>query len=384
MKHTCVALSIGPLLLVLLSGCGALSPRRAVRDGEAALKDHHYEMAIRHFNRAARRLPNDAMLHYNLATAHFHLGSFVPAEAALDQVLELDPNNLDAVELQGHIALHRGDWAKARERFTRCLDADPTARARLLTALANVARGETRHDLARVLLLRALMADWRYAPAHYNLALLYRDHFNLVDEAIDELEIFRRTANSQDPKLAKALTVLEALRQIQQTRAPRQPVGRRDTEKAAARARDGDRAAAVRNWPQAEKAYREALAADPQSFSAALGLGNALAGRGERRSALHAFSQAAVLNPGCADAFYQGALVALELKDLPEAARLLHAAAAKWPGRSGFFALLITLRSAEGNLAGARAYGEHYLLIAPPGEQRARYERWLSAIPADR
>jgi tetratricopeptide (TPR) repeat protein len=383
MKRTCLV--IGLLLSLAAAGCGAFSPRRAVRDGEAALKDHNYEAAVRHFNRAARRLPNDATLHYNLATAHFLLGSFVPAEAALKQVLAIEPGNLNARELQGQIALYRGEWAKARAIFNELLAATPQARARFLTALSNVERGATRYDLARVRLLQAVKADWKYAPAHYNLALLYRDHFSLTDEAIDELELFRRMALSSDPRHAEVAKTLEALRRAQKnnSRIP-PPAEHRDVDTAAARVKEGDRAGAIRSWSRAEKAYRDALAADPQCAAAASGLGQALLGQGEYRQALEAFRQATVLNPGYADAFYQGALAALELKDLPEAGRLLNQAAAKWPDRYGFFALLATLRSTEENPNGARAYGEYYLQTAPAGEQRKRYEVWLATLPADR
>jgi tetratricopeptide (TPR) repeat protein len=382
MKRIC--LTLGLLLSLAAAGCGAFSPRRAVREGEAALKERNYELAVRHFNRAARRLPNDATLHYNLATAHFLLGSFVPAEAALKQVLSIEPGNVSARELQGQIALHRGEWAKARAVFNELLAATPQDRARFLTALSNVERGATRYDLARVRLLQAVKADWKYAPAHYNLALLYRDHFNLIDEAADELELYRRMALSSDPWQAEAAKALEALQRTRKNSQTLPPAERRDADTAAARVKEGDRAAAVRSWPRAEKAYRDALAADPQCAAATLGLGQALLGRGEHQQALDAFRQATVLNPGYADAFYQGALAALELKDLPEAGRLLNRAAAKWPNRYGFFALLATLRSAEDNPKGARAYGEYYLQLAPVGEQRKRYELWLNTLPADR
>jgi hypothetical protein len=62
----------------------------------------------------------------------------------------------------------------------------------------------------------------------------------------------------------------------------------------------------------------------------------------------------------------------------------LNQAAAKWPDRYGFFALLATLRSAEENPNGARAYGEFYLQTAPASEQRKRYEVWIATLPADR
>ncbi len=385
MKQTRLTVVFASLVLAAVAGCGAFSVRHAVREGEAALKDQNFEAAIRHFNRAASRVPDDAALQYNLATAHFHLGSFVPAEEALERVLACDPANTDAVELQGHIALHRGQWVRARGCFNRVLEAVPGAAPRLLTALSNVERGDVNLDLARVRLLQAVKADWKYAPAHYNLAMLYSDHFGLVDEAIDELELYRRMANSHDPQLVKAVKTLDALARLRQSKQPPPAEGRRDATKAAAHVKEGDRAAAARSWPRAEKAYRDALAADPQSAAAAFGLGTALlAGRNGKAQALEAFIQAVTLNPGHADAYYQGALVALDLKKHREAARLLHRAAARWPERDGFFALLVTLRSAEGNLAGARAYGEYYLQIAPPGEQRNRYENWLEKLPAER
>ena len=364
-----------------LCGCGAFSLRHSLREGEAALKDRNYETAIRHLSRAAARIPNDEALQFNLAMAHYHLGSFFPAETALERVLELKPDDPDAIELQGYIALQRGEWARARERFGKVLSLAPAQTARILCALSNVERGDMNPDLARVRLLRALSADWKYAPAHYNLAMLYHDHFNLVDEAIDELELYRRMANSDDPQMERAMKTLESLSRLRLARQPKHDAGARDSEQAGKLVKEANRAAATRQWSQAEKTYRAALAADPLNAAAAYGLGTALNAQRRRSEAFEAYALATGINPDFADAYHQGAQLALELNKFADAATLLHRAAARWPKRDNFFALLTSLRSTEGNLAGARAYGEYYLLIAPPGEQRRKYEIWLKSLP---
>ncbi|NLL83257.1 MAG: tetratricopeptide repeat protein [Lentisphaerae bacterium] len=372
---------LGLILLLSTSGCGVFSLRHSLREGEAALKDHNYEAAIRHLSRAAARIPNDAALQYNLATAHFYLGSFIPAETALEKVLELTPGDTQAVELQGQIALQRGQWERARTCFNNVLKELPTDAPRLLSAIANVERGAMNPDLARVRLLQALKADWKYAPAHYNLAMLYNDHFDLIDEAIDELELFRRMANSNDPQLPRAVKTIDTLTKLRNARARATPAANRDTAASTTKTKDADRAAVSRQWTRAETLYRAALTDNPENANAAFGLGKTLLASRRKSEALTAFTLTTELNPNHADAYYQGAFTALELGKLPEAATLLHRAAARWPERDSFFALLISLRSAEKNLAGARAYGEYYLEVAPPGEQRRKYENWLKSLP---
>ncbi len=376
---------LAPAFLLLGGGCGHQSGQGAVREGLEAFREHNFEKAAAQFSRAAKRITDSPELYYNLGRAYQELGQMEPAREALEAALELRPGYADALTSLGQVAYHQNDLPLAAQSLERALEGTDSAteRARILNSLSLVQTGLERPDLARLCLLRALKADRRYAPAHYNLATCYRDVFNLHEEALDHFEIFVRLVSAKDPHYEKASVNIKRLRLvIERARTDEMERIRRDPATAARHLQEGVRLQIDKQYPRAIRAYREALAADPLTFSAAFGLALSHRVLGQRAEAVEAFKRAAEISPGHQDSYYQAADLALQLRQTAEAAKILDRAIARSPLNPANAELMARIRYAETRLPEARAYGEYYLSLLPEGDKnRAPYEAWVKSLP---
>lgn len=366
------------------SGCGSDSGQNALKQGVAAFDEKNYPAAITHFTRATKRITDSAPLYYHLGLAHLHQGEIEPALAAFNAALELAPGHSEAKACLGQIAYLQNDSAKAQGLFEQALAtaAGDEAKARLLTSLALTEMARDRNDLARLYLLRAQQHNRRYAPAFYNLASLYRDKFNLREEALDQFELYVRLAAKGDRHLEKAENNVKRLRlNLARTQAEESDGLRRDPAAAARLLQEGARLNAAKQYPKAAKAFRDALAADPLTFSAAYGLALTYKSQGQRAEALEAFRRAALINPSHQESFLQAAELAFQLRRYAEAAKILDRTIARSPFSPATAELMARIRYAEMRLPEARAYGEFYLSLLRPEEKSPAYEKWVRSLP---
>lgn len=372
--------------LALVCGCGYQSGQSAVQEGAAAFKQNNFPKAISCFTRATKRITDSPELYYNLGLSHFREGNMEPAQAAFHAALELKPGYGEALACLGQIAYLQNDLAKAQTCLEQALSAvaSDESKARVLTALALAESGRERHDLARLHLLLAMKTDRRYAPAYYNLASLYRDKFNLREEALDHFEIFTRLVDKKDAHYEKAVNNAKRLRlNIERTRAEELDGVRRDPAAAAKLLQEGMKQQMAKQPAKAVKAYRDALAADPLTFSAAFGLAMVYKAQGQKAEAVEAFKRAAEISPNHQDSYFQAAELALQLKHTAEAAKILDRAVARSPYNPANAELMARIRFAELRLPEARAYGEFYLslLSAEDRKRAALYEKWVKGLP---
>lgn len=108
------------------------------------------------------------------ALEHHRAGRLAQAEAGYRSVLERDPDNPDASNLLGMIALDTGFEADAIELFERAVAADPTTGGYLLN-LGNALLSARRLDEAAAAYRRAMALDQGISAAPYNLGLLHLD-----------------------------------------------------------------------------------------------------------------------------------------------------------------------------------------------------------------
>jgi tetratricopeptide (TPR) repeat protein len=382
-KHTLLCLTV---CLLFACGCGYHSGQSAVQEGLAAFKGNNFSEAITHFTRATKRITDSPELYYNLGLAHLRQGNMEPAQAAFAAALELAPGHGEALACIGQIAYLQNNMPKAKDCLERALAAVTTdeSKARVLTALALTESSRERHDIARLHLLRALKSARRYAPAYYNLASLYRDKFNLREEALDNFEIFVRIVDKKDEHYEKAINNVKRLRMnLERTQAEEAENVRRDPAAAAKLLQEGVRQQIAKQYPKAVKAYRDALAADPYTFSAAFGLAMVYKAQGQRAEAVEAFRRAAEISPNHQDSYFQAAELALQLKHTAEAVKILDRAIARSPYNPANAELMARIRYTESRLPEARAYGEYYLSLMPAGDRnRAPYEKWVHSLPA--
>ena len=203
------------------------------------------------------------------------------------------------------------------------------------------------------------------------------------EEALDNFELFVRLADKNDSHNGSAANNIKRLRlNLERTRAEELDGVRRDPAAAAKLLQDGMRLQIAKQYSKAIKAYRDALAADPFTFSAAFGLAMVYKTQGQRAEAIEAFKRATDISPNHQDSYFQAAELAVQLKHYAEAAKILDRAIARSPYNPANAELMARIRYEETRLSEARAYGEFYLSLLPPGDKnRAPYSKWVKSLP---
>ncbi len=373
------------LIVLGLCGCGSRSGLSAAKSGTEAFKEGRYEAAVEHLTYATSRITNSPELYYNLGVAHMELGNTAQAQAAFSEALKLQPTYSDALGCIGQIELQQDNLVPASEALHKALECSTSAdaKARILTTLGLVEARRKRFDLSRLYYLRAIKENRKHEPAYYNLATLYRDDYKLYEEALDNFEIFVRITNPKDRHYEKATSNIKRLKtNLERTRANEPDLIRRDSPKAAKLLQEGVTAYSQKQYAKAIKSYKDAMEADPLTFSAAYGLGKVYQQQGLRTEARSAFKRAAEINPNNQDCYCQAADLSIQLRQYGEAVKILDKAIARSPFNPVSAKLMARLRYSEGHYPEARLYAEFYLSLIPVKEPgRADYEKWVNILP---
>lgn len=234
------------------------------------------------------------------AAREHRAGHAAQAEAICRQILELDPNQPDALSRLGALAFSAGRLDEALVFFDRAIAARPgDAAGQRNRAMVLAALGRIDEAIAAVRQALVLRADFAEAWLDLGIALRQTGH---ADEAIAAM----RRAVELRPEYAEALNTLGvALAQR----------GRRDEAAAAF----GQALAARPDFPgawnnlgnvlreqgkvdQAVAAFGRALALQPRFAEALNNLGNALAAIGQPERAIEQYQQALSVRPGYVEA----------------------------------------------------------------------------------
>jgi tetratricopeptide (TPR) repeat protein len=92
------------------------------------------------------------------------------AEEALDQVVRLDPGNLEALRTRGNLAYDAQDFAEAEKQFTRYLELDPSDPS-VKTDLASALLFQGNREKAKDLYREVIAARPDFVQAHLNLGI---------------------------------------------------------------------------------------------------------------------------------------------------------------------------------------------------------------------
>ena len=382
MRTRCVGIGLLAGLL-LAGGCSQWISKRAMERGLLALRQGDFPTAVKQLDKAAHHAKEtDApTVYYNLGIAHFNLNELEPALKAFRTALELAPSDRETMVYIGNIHLKRQEWSEATGMFERAGQGRPPD-AQLLSALAQAANGVGHVDEARVDLIRALHADRTYATAFYDLGELYAGKYMLPAEAVENFEIFVRMADPKDPHITKAKAGILRLKNVIGRFAPPMPAGmKRDPAVAVKLTAEGDRQRAAHQAAKAEKASRDALAADPLCQDALYNLALFARGRNANPEALKLLVRATAIEPAHPATLFECAQTALVLKDYATAGRMLDRVIACSPEHALAYASLAVVRLAQGHPDQARVYAEQYVRLAPPGADRDRFEAWARSLP---
>ena len=66
----------------------------------------HFELAAKHFQRAAKLSPDDQRILYDWAMLHTMLGEYDAARPLLEKIVEIDPSSKEGAEAQKQLAYY--------------------------------------------------------------------------------------------------------------------------------------------------------------------------------------------------------------------------------------------------------------------------------------
>ncbi len=142
----------------------------------------------------------------NIARESIEKGDNIEAKKALQSLLILEPNNIEALRMQGTVNLNMNDYANAKESFLKILELDEKDDL-THNLLANTLHKLGENDEAIKHHKRAIELDKSYAPYYFNYANTLYD-LGKKDEALTMYE----KALSFDHSLKEAKKMISELK----------------------------------------------------------------------------------------------------------------------------------------------------------------------------
>lgn len=366
MRKTIFSGAAAAAVLIALSGCGKNDGVRELADGRTAYEIRDFRKAEKLFAKSLQLSPENVETMLYLALSKLALGELEPAREWAAKAAAADTKGVDVKMLEAQIAWHLKDYAKAEKLYEAvALDGTLSAHERSLgwAGLGIVEMTLDNYHLARVAFLRAIRIDRRNASAWYHLGLLYRDGFGYPQAALEQFEIFVRLNPVADARVQRVQrSVIPDLKDtIARAAADRPGASKRNSAVGAAAIAKAEAAWKRGAWKNAKAAYQEALAADPLSAPAALGLAKTMlrldSSRKGQELALENYKLACSLRPGAVSAFIEAAALASKLGLHSQAAEIYSRAVAANPSSlSAIDGLIRSLRRVGGKTKVAQAY----------------------------
>jgi tetratricopeptide (TPR) repeat protein len=352
--------------LAVLSGCGSSDGTGELADGRSAYELRDFRKAEKLFSKCLQIAPENVEAMLYLALSKLALGELEPAREWASKAAAADAKSEDVKMLEAQIAWHLKDYEKAKKLYEAVAqDGTLSAQDRSLgwAGLGIVEMTLDNYHLARVAFLRAIRIDRRNASAWYHLGLLYRDGFGYSQAALEQFEIFVRLNPVADARAQRVQrTVIPELKEsIARAAADRPGASKRNSALSAAAITKAESAWKRGAWKNARAAYQEALAADPLSSPAALGLAKTVlkldSSRKGQEQALENYKLACSLRPGAVSAFIEAAALATKLGLHTQAAEIYSRAVAANPSSlSAIDGLIRSLRKVGNKTKVAQAY----------------------------
>ena len=279
------------------------------------LQEEEYELntsadmanqSIDSYKKALAIEPNSAVILERLAEIYAKSQHIRDAVVQAQEALKIDPDNVDAHRLLARIYVRTlGDMSagevqqenltKATEQFQAILKTDPNDTYSLLW-LARLYRFQNQHAEAEKVLRQILAHDSDSGPALEQLSQLLIDQ-GRSQEAIELLT--RAAGDSASPDIYDLL---------------------------------GDAYSQAKDYPNAEKAYQQAVAGDPDDPGHRHGLAQALLSEDKYAEALAQFNKLTELEPGTSENFLRSAQLYRRLGQFEQAEASLARAKQLAPG----------------------------------------------------
>ena len=361
--------ALAAAVAAVLAGCGSDDGSGAFDEGCRAYELRDFKRADKLIQEGLAAAPADVDRQLMLARVKLALGELPEAKALVDKAAAVAGGDVDVRLLGAQIAWHLKDYDAARAGFAGVADdagLDAETRAQGLAGLGIVEMTEDRPHFARLAFLRAIRLDRRNAAAWYHLGLIYRDGFGYFDAALEQFEIFVRLEASASPRVQKVQrrTIPDLKDQIARTAAARPGASKRDSAASAAAIVKAEAATKKGAHKTACAAYQQALAADPLSYKAAIGLANAWlkadATKAGQTKALENFKLACSLRPSAISTFLTAGSLASRLGFHAQAVEIYSRAVAASPTSiDALDGLVRALRSVGRKTKVAQAYQDY-------------------------
>ncbi|PYV13357.1 MAG: hypothetical protein DMG21_21210 [Acidobacteria bacterium] len=225
-----------------------------------------YPDAVAAYQKALEIQPDLFEAHLNLSAAYLKLGRYPEAQGELEKAIKLKPDHARAhLELGRALALEK-NFEGAEKEFGEASRLDPKLAAAHLE-LAEVLLDEKKFGGAKSAFEAALELDPKSSQSQLGLALAL-EGAGKYEEAIPHYAAYL-AANSGDLGRRVHLAVIEMnLGKNQEARDELQFVYEKDPKMPGVAAMLGDVNAWLKRLPEAERFYREALAATPDASDA--------------------------------------------------------------------------------------------------------------------
>ena len=265
-------------LAVFIAGCNGGDSSAQLAESRAAYARRDLRTAEKQAVKAVKCNPRNVDALVQLARVDIDLGRIPDARKTIAKALELEPDASDVVLTAAEAAYHGRDYAFAMLQYRRLAEdaaQTPEVRSQAYAGIGVVQMSVQEFDIARIALFRAIRLNRRNPAAWYHLGLLYRDGFDRYYEASREAFNFyvrlEQTADIHMQKVQRSY-IPDLNETINRKAASRPGVADRNSEKAAALIAEAEGLQKKGQLTKARKKYEDALAADPLSHKAALGL----------------------------------------------------------------------------------------------------------------
>ena len=328
------------LLAASVVGCAPNDGAKELEEGRAAYEVRDLKRAEKLFGESLACAPQDADRILYLARVKLDLGDLPAAQELSARALSLDGDAADVRLFAAQVAWHAKDYEKAAAGFLSLakdekLPADIRSQGWAGVGIVEMTRNKPHH--ARVALLLALRQDRRNAAAWYHLGLLYRDGFGYLESALEQFDVFVHLEADASPRVQKVQrAIIPALKEsIARTLADRPGASKRDSAASSAAIGKAEAAWKKGDFKLARQAYQDALAADPLSYPAALGLAKAWQKTDSTKAgltkALEAYKRACILRPSAVSTFLTTGSLAVQLGFYAQAVEVYSRAVAATP-----------------------------------------------------
>ncbi len=275
------------------------------------------DAAAEAFSKSCNLTENLTGANLNMGIALFHAGRLDEAEVALNNVLGDNPKNDTARAMLGMIELRQRNWSGAAQELTKAYNTVRSPAAQNALALAELHKNQS-SETAIKLLNQVVSAYPSYAPAAYNLALIYDQWQGNKSAARDWYSQYLQRAGADGSHVAAARKALERLGgSVKPTVSS---VGPQPAD-ATRLMTEGAKLLSEKRYKDAAELFEKAVETDPKSKFAHYNLGHALFNLKKYNDAGQAYVEALKLDSRYADARYMLAYSLVQLKQWNDAER---------------------------------------------------------------